>query len=373
MAKAVNGIGLAEAISTCELAPLAVVTPTTRSRWPLASRTRPTHRVSGRPSQSRSLTVRMPTPAGGGAPIGAQPPAAEDRAAGTVNNAATNSSTDSSALRIGLHRVHAEHRTAAGQRLELLGPTVGDQPRPLHETDTGGDLFGENPQQWPGLVGRQLDHPNALLLAAAAECDLVCGPDVSDPVRSREATDHVPLAVHRHRGNRRRPGNAGLAAAHRQHHRAFTAEAKAHPRHLDEHLVGRFQPPGRLDVVSVGHACHSSQVVGASTRPTASNRAIAPALKATSAAPMFSSRCAIDRVPGISSVFGAWANSQASPTWAGVTPSSPAMSATTALSETLGKPGNDDPSGKNGTQAIPSPPGALQAASVASCARSIRL
>ena len=58
--------------------------------------------------------------------------------------------------------------------------------------------------------------------------------------------------------------------------------------------------------------------------------------------------------PRISNVFGACASSHASPTCAGVTPSSRAISRTTSLSATLGKPGNDDPSGKNGTQAMSS-------------------
>ena len=55
--------------------------------------------------------------------------------------------------------------------------------------------------------------------------DFACGPDVSHPVRAGEAGDDVPLAVHGHRGHRRRPGSAGLAAGHGQHHRAFAAEA----------------------------------------------------------------------------------------------------------------------------------------------------
>src|ERR1700758_2535860 len=165
MAKADNGIGLAELTCTSDVAPLAVVTPTTRSMWPSASRTCPTHNVSGRPSQSRSLTLRWDTSAGGEAPVGAQPPAANDRAEGTVNSAATNSDT-SSARRIELHRVQSEHRAAPGQGLEFLGPPGGDQPRSLHESDPRRHLGREGPQYRPRVFGRQLHHPDPLDVAA---------------------------------------------------------------------------------------------------------------------------------------------------------------------------------------------------------------
>src|SRR5271166_7187962 len=111
MAKADRGIGLADNTCTSELAPLAVVTPTTRLVRPLPSRNCPTHNVSGPPSQSRSPTCRWATPAGGGVPPGAQPVAAQDRATGsTLTHAAANSGTSSSTRRIELHRVQAEHR-----------------------------------------------------------------------------------------------------------------------------------------------------------------------------------------------------------------------------------------------------------------------
>src|ERR1700758_822268 len=286
--------------------------------------------------------------------------------------------------------LETEYRTDSRKRLELLGTPFLDQPGPLHETDTGGDFTGPSPQQRPGFVGGQFHHPDPLLLATAAEADFACGPDVSDPVGARKPAHHIPFAVHRHRANGCGPGNAGLAAGHGQHHRASPAEAQPEPRHLDEDFVRRLEPPwrfeGRLPAVSMCHACNSSQAVCTSRKGsmpwscgpspgvvTASSRSSASALSATFAAPMFSSRCATDRVPGISSVFGACASSHASPTRAGVTPISPAMSATTALSVTLGKPGNDDPSGKKGTQAIPSPPSPLQKSSISSCERSSRL
>ncbi len=45
-----------------------------------------------------------------------------------------------------LNRVEAENGAPSGQRLELLGVTVLDEPGALHEPDTAGHLGGERPQ-----------------------------------------------------------------------------------------------------------------------------------------------------------------------------------------------------------------------------------
>ncbi|MGA9674113.1 MAG: hypothetical protein WBR28_02320, partial [Mycobacterium sp.] len=67
-AKTVNGIGLADEICTSELAPLAVLTPTTRLLWPSPPRNCPTHNVDGPSPPSRLATGRCAAPAGGGVP-----------------------------------------------------------------------------------------------------------------------------------------------------------------------------------------------------------------------------------------------------------------------------------------------------------------
>src|ERR1700748_895653 len=74
-----------------------------------------------------------------------------------------------------LCRVEPEDRAAAGQRLEFLGTTVGDQSGSLHETDTGRHLGRKGPQDRAGVVGGQLDHPDSLTMPAAGDAGLVRG------------------------------------------------------------------------------------------------------------------------------------------------------------------------------------------------------
>jgi len=59
-------------------------------------------------------------------------------------------------------------------------------------------------------------------------------------------------------------------------------------------------------------------------------------------------------VPGMSSMFGARCRSRARPTWEAVTTRDSAMACTTDSSVAVGRPGKAPPSGRNGTQAMPS-------------------
>ncbi|CAM5604041.1 hypothetical protein SFUMM280S_07503 [Streptomyces fumanus] len=63
-------------------------------------------------------------------------------------------------------------------------------------------------------------------------------------------------------------------------------------------------------------------------------------------------------------------SSQARPTWEGVTPRDSATARTAGSSVTLGRPGIAPPSGKNGTQAMPS---AVHSRSMSSSSRETRL
>ncbi len=213
-------------------------------------------------------------------------------------------------------------------------PSVTRPARFMKPTPVG-TFFGEHPQQWAGIVSGQLDHSDPPNAAAAGHRHLAGGANVGHPVGAGESGDHVFLAVDRHRRDGSRSLASRFAAGRRQHDRALAAETQAQSRHLDEDLLaGLSHHGGRTDLLirrpyssglfdepldalrhCAGPGCGDRVEPGERRRRSAT----------TSPTPMFSSRWAIDRVPGINSVVGACASSHANPTCDGVTPSSPAI------------------------------------------------